>query len=197
MGEKQRHKNRYEDAFRKRQRFSRPKNLGGEYRHVSELPKYLGSRVNITFNLLVDHDVPPQIIEGLKQQFDIKCKTPKECGINGRDDRKIAEVAKNKQLIVLTRNHTDFFNGNMIQLHKCFGIFALDYRESEQAMYAMIAGMGAIINEIGPYVAWDWWKSTKVKFGAESCNLTRHEGLVVRRSIVVDPSTGKAWFKSI
>jgi hypothetical protein len=191
MGEKK----RYQVPGTKRQPVAipRPKRLGEEWRHVSQLPGYLPQKIKLTFELLVDRDVPTAFIDALDQEFPIKIKTPTQCGIDGRNDPRIAEEAKKRRLIVLTRNHTDFFLGRMIPIDRCPGIFAID---GSPDIAAIAANMGAILRELGPHVHWDWWLKTKLKFGPVDCQLRRHErGALVARRLKIDKKRGRVWYR--
>jgi hypothetical protein len=192
MGGKQRYRRQRPRAKWRKPSVPRPKNLDETWQHVSALPGYLVERINITFDLLKDHDVPTEFVDALEQEFAIKITLPQKCGIDGRDDRRLAAEAKKRRLIVLTRNHTDFFAGALIPLNTCPGIFAID---GSYKVTAIVANMGAVLRELGPHLQWDWWKQTKIKFGPKECNLRRHEnGRIVRRRLTIDNS-GRVWFQ--
>jgi hypothetical protein len=192
MGAKKRHR-REQKAERAKPTIPRPRNLAADFHHVSKLPGYLVPTIKVTIDLLVDRDVPPAVVSGLRQEFRVKSYSPEDCGIDGRDDPRLAREAKKRGLIVLTRNHNDFFSGPMIPIHGCFGIFAVD-AQGDRALQTTIANMGAIIRELGPHVQWTWWNKTKLKFGPNGGSLIRHEQGMVRRRLKIDPATGKVWF---
>jgi hypothetical protein len=169
----------------------RPKRLHAAWKHISTLPGYLTERRRVTFDLLKDHDVPQEFVDALEQEFAVKIKLPRECGIDGRDDKRLAHEARKRRLIVLTRNHTDFFAGSLIPLETCPGIFAID---GSPNVSAIVANMAAVLRELGPHLYWDWWTKTKIKFGPVECNLRRHEnGSVTRRRLKIAPN-GRVWF---
>jgi hypothetical protein len=191
MGAKKQYRKQRHDAKWRKRPILRPKKLGEQWRHVSELPGYLVEHIKITFELLKDHDVPPEFVDALEQEFDVKIKTPKDCGIDGRDDLRLAEEAKKHHLIVLTRNHTDFFKGPLVPIHSCPGIFSID---GSHDVSAIVAKMGAVLRELGPHLKWNWWAKTKIKFGPNNCNMRRHEaGKIISRRLRIDPQ-GRVWF---
>jgi hypothetical protein len=191
MGEKKLYRSRRPSAKWRKPSVPRPKRLDGRWKHISEIAGYLGQRIKISFNLLKDHDVPPEFVDALEQEFAVRITSPHECGIDGRDDRRLAQEAKKRRLIVLTRNHRDFFTGPLIPLETCPGIFAIG---GSFDIPAIVANMGAVLRELGPHVHWDWWTRTKLKFGPVECNLRRHEnGRLMRRRLTIDPR-GRVWF---
>jgi hypothetical protein len=70
MGEKKRYRSQRGDAKRK-PTLPRPRNLDKKWNHVSELPGYLPEKINITFRLLKDNDVQSEVIDGLRQEFNL------------------------------------------------------------------------------------------------------------------------------
>ena len=191
MSEKKQYRKFRHDAKWRRPSVPRPRNLGDEWQHVSSLPGYLIQRIRITLDLLKDHDVPPEFIDALDQEFPIKIRTPDQCGIDGRDDKQLAQEAKKRCLGVLTRNHTDFFTGPLVPIETCPGIFAVD---GSSDIPKIAATMGAVLKELMPHLPWNWWSQSKIKFGAKGCNLRRVEkGVLVRRRLIVD-SNGRVWF---
>lgn len=169
--------------------------LTADWQHISEIDGYEPRLRGGRFKLCADENIKPVIINDLRDVQGLSAETAAEAGRRHRDDDEIVAWARERGRVLLTLNHTQFWNDGLHRLIGCPGILAVSIPDTPPNVGPILNSMEQLIRQLADHVPNDWWRGTKIRLQGDGLLLRRyHDGATRTFKIKPNPA-GHLYFK--